>query len=534
MLPIERSQSEYSVLQVVDVEHEKVPALQVVREQGGDAPQVVPEQGGDAPQAVFDDDKYPGTDASNSGLELAPPDSSLPEVVPKQTVPWYKNWRRKRFLAAIAFAIIVAVVLGAVLGTRARDKSRSGSESDSTPVLRESACKGTVCPQILSAAVLGLNTTNDRKLIVFARGDGAIYFNWANIANLSSSGGWPADSRWSALLGGPFISQPTAISWHSGSRVSVAAMTDNSGQVQMTKFIVDEKGPGGFTVDGWKDLGGPVGSPLATCAINGTRADYYAVGGSEFLHNLSHRNGTVDMWKHPDQLGISAWDVGADLGLNQTAKPAVACRPSYFVHDLVFYDDKAAVRHGMWAWHLPGNHWTEFMDLGGKFQGEPLLIAVGAERVDFFGIGQDAAMYHFTWEAGKHSALENLGGSFHSAASAVATVGPSSSGEGNSTTNVRIDVVALGTDDHIYHRVLRGTEWVLDWEDLGVIGNSAPMLVHYGGGSSGQAERVGVFVVGYDGQIQQATWTVSTEPSWKDLQWANMGGAMTSDFYRFN
>lgn len=536
MLPIERSQSEYSALQVVDAEHEKVPALQVV-----------PEQGGDAPQLVFDDDKFydPLTESNISSLEVAPPQGSLPEVVPTSEpgppVPWYRNWRRKRLLAiiAITIAIIVAVVLGAVLSTRANNnsQSKSGSGSGST-VSRESACNGTVCPQILSAAVLGLNTTNDRKLFVFARGDGAIYFNWAHVANLSSSGGWPADSRWSALLGGPFVSQPTAISWHSGSRVSVAAMTDNNRQVQMTKFIVDEKGPGGFTVDGWKDLGGPVGSPLATCAINGTRADYYALDGTEFLHNLSHRNGTVDMWKHPDQLGIAAWDTGEDLKivLNQTTRPAVACRPSYFVHDLAYYDDKAAVRHGMWAWHLPGDHWTEFTDLGGKFHGEPTLIAVGADRVDFFGIGQDAAMYHFIWEGGNHSSLESLGGAFHSAASAVATgsglVAPSSPGGNNTAArNIRIDVVALGNDDLIYHRVLLGREWVSDWENLGVVGNSAPMLVHYGGGSSELTERVGLFVVAYDGQVKQATWTVSSEPSWKDLQWTSMGGAMTSDFY---
>ncbi|KAK3317917.1 hypothetical protein B0H66DRAFT_555824 [Apodospora peruviana] len=530
LLPIERSQSDYSALQVVDAEHNHNPSPQVLYDDN-------------APQVVFDDDKFHDGSLDASSPEVVTSGEHLPEVVSmpggasgRPPVPW---WRRKRFLAAITVAIvIVVVVLGAVLGTR--------KKSESSTALRASACNNTVCPQILSAAVLGPNTTDDRKLMVFARGDGAIYFNWAQIANLSDTGGWPADSRWSALVGGAsFVSQPSAMSWNSGSRVSVATMVDGTGtesNVQMTKFTVDESGPNGFTVDGWKDLGGPVGSPLGTCAINGTRGDYYSVEntaeGAKFLHNLSHRNGTVDMWKHPDQLGVPQWDVGANFTFNQTAKPAVVCRPSYWVHDLVFYDDKSAVRHGMWAFHIPGNHWTEFTDLGGKFKGEPTVIAVGADRIDFFGIGEDAAMYHFTWtEADSHSALESLGGSFHSAASAVAT-GLIASSTGNSTVNgtgsVRIDVVALGMNDHIFHRVMRGKRWVSDWEDLGVEGNSAPLVVHYGHGSSEQPERVGVFMVGYDGQVKQATWTVSVEQtSWKDLKWTSMGGAMTSDFFRF-
>ena len=56
LLPIERNHSEYSVLQVVNAEYEKLPSLQVVPEQGGDAPQVILDHGADAPQVLFDDD----------------------------------------------------------------------------------------------------------------------------------------------------------------------------------------------------------------------------------------------------------------------------------------------------------------------------------------------------------------------------------------------------------------------------------------------------------------------------------------------
>lgn len=528
MLPIERCHSDYSALQVVTVEHEKLPSLQVVPEH--------------YKEAVVDDDKYHDPDGSQSpssdaAKEVAIPEGPLPEVVPESehsSTPWYRNRRSKRLLAAVILAVIivVAIVLGAVLGTRSRNASQSGSDSLAA---RVSACNGTVCPQILTAAVLGLNTTEDKKLFVFARGNGGIYFNWAHVKDLSSTGGWPAASKWSALVGGgaQFISQPSAMAWNLGDRISVAAVTDNTNMVQMTRFTLDPTGQNNFTVDGWQDLGGPVDSPLATCAINGTRGDYYAFRGQEFLHNLSHRNGTVDMWKHPQQLGIAAWDGGDDVGSSQTAKPGVVCRQSEWVHDLVYYDANGAVRHGMWAWKVPGNHWTEYVNLGGKFKGDPTVIAVGADRVDFFGIGEDKAMYHWTWtEAGNHTELENLRGSFHSVASAVAT-GLTSAPAAAAPDDVRIDVVALGTNDRVHHRTMRGMKWVSEWEDLGVEGNSAPMLVHYGSSKEGP-ERVGLFVVGYDNQVHQATWAVTEDPSWKDLKWTSMGGAMTTDFYKWN
>ncbi|KAM7192605.1 hypothetical protein V8F20_008814 [Naviculisporaceae sp. PSN 640] len=526
MLPIERGHPDYSALQVVNVEYEKLPSLQVVPD--------------DTKEAVIDDDKYHDPDGSESPSSDAAkqvvisPEGPLPEVVedsePK-SIPWYRNWRSKRFKGAVALSlvVIVAVVVGAVVGTSEARSSQSAAESS----VRISACNNTVCPQILSAAVLVNTTSEDKKLFVFARGNGAIYFNWAQVADLSSTSGWPSESKWSALVGGgaQFISQPSAMAWNLGDRVSVAAVTDKTKMVQMTSFKLDPNGPNNFTVDGWQDLGGPVDSPLATCAINGTRGDFYAVGGRIFLHNMSHRNGTVDMWKHPQQMGNATWDGGDDLGFNQTAKPGVVCRQSEWVHDLVFYDEEGAVRHGMWAWKVPGDHWTPYVNLGGKFKGDPTVIAAGADRVDFFGVGEDKSMYHWTWtEAGNHTKLENLGGSFHSTASAMAT-GLSSPAEA-APEDVRIDVVALGTNDHVFHRVLRGTTWVSDWEDLGIEGNSAPTLVHYGDSSEGP-ERVGVFVVGYDNQVHQATWEVTDEPSWKDLKWTSMGGAMTTDYYRW-
>ena len=113
MLPIERSQSEYSVLQVVNAEHEKLPALQVVPEQGGDAPQVVPEEGGDAPQVVpelgddapqvlFDDEKFPD-------LEVTPVEGSYPEVVIRTTIANCKFWNQISLVISSSFPYAIVL-----------------------------------------------------------------------------------------------------------------------------------------------------------------------------------------------------------------------------------------------------------------------------------------------------------------------------------------------------------------------------------------------------------------------------------------
>ncbi|KAK1749871.1 hypothetical protein QBC47DRAFT_395167 [Echria macrotheca] len=527
-LPIEHDPPGYSALQVVYAEQEKVTSAEA-RVCDDNSPQVFYDD--NRPEVFDNPDKFLAIEDAE-GLEVGQSEGDvLPEAVvttPKP-VPWYKDWKSRPFwvLAVIVVAVItVAVVVGAVVGIRNTSRSsRPGSSAT-----RQSACAGTICPQILTASVLGLNTSadNEKKVFIFARGDGALYFNWAQVDTITSDSGWPAGRTWQPLLGGgPFISQPMAISWTAGARLTVAAVIideskNNQDFVAGNTFHVDANGLNGFSIDDWKPLGGPVGSSLISCTLNSTRADYYAVGGTKMLQNLSFRNGTPDMWKHPDQLGIDEWDLGYEFGYKVKTRPAVLCRPSFWVHDMITYDDKGAVRHAMWGFQI-NSSWSDLYNLGGNFTGEPTAVATGSDRLDFFGIGaNDSAMYHFTWtQTDNYTALQSLGGSFHSAASAVVT-------EQGSLPASRIDVVALGIDDHIHHRVMKGTEWVLDWEDLGVVGNSAPLVFNYG---SVAPERVGVFVVGYDGSVNHATWTVSSEPSWKNLTWKSMQGDMLTEFY---
>lgn len=95
----------------------------------------------------------------------------------------------------------------------------------------------------------------------------------------------------------------------------------------------------------------------------------------------------------------------------------------------------------------------------------------------------------------------------------------------------RIDIVALGTNDQLRHRVLQGAEPISDWEDIGVFGNSAPLLINLTS-SNVQPERVAMFVMGTDGQVNQTVWdVVPSELSWKNLVWTSMGGNLSTEFY---
>jgi hypothetical protein len=84
-------------------------------------------------------------------------------------------------------------------------------------------------------------------------------------------------------------------------------------------------------------------------------------------------------------------------------------------------------------------------------------------------------------------------------------------------------VVALETNDRLQHRVLS------EWEDLVVFGNKAPLLVNI---TMTEPEKVRVFVIGETGEVNQTTWTVGPELSWKDLSWEAMSGNMTKELYR--
>ena len=373
-----------------------------------------------------------------------------------------------------------------------------------------------MCPQILAAATLGGASDDPSaiELLVFGRGiDNAIWYTSAAVADVAPS--WPSNRTWESLGGGPFLGQPAALTWFDGERVSVVATSDPGHEVRMITFSGANMST--MVLDGWEDMGGPTASPLALCLVKGRRLDLWSAIGETVSHNFFVGNETYDAFWAPDESG--EWQGSIDFNTVLTARPGVLCRPATFFHDLVIYGADNQVRH---ATYSDDKGWTPVSNRGGKFAGEPVVVAVGPDRFDFFGVGEkDSALYHFTWTtSGGYTALENVGGSFESVPSVVVT---------GSSAAPRLDVVALGTNDRLQHRTMVGTEWAMDWEDLGVFGNSAPMLVNI---SSTQPQRVAVFVIGDDGQVNQTMWQVSEEPSWQGLEWTTMGGNLTTSFYQ--
>jgi hypothetical protein len=266
-------------------------------------------------------------------------------------------------------------------------------------------------------------------------------------------------------------------------------------------------------IPAWEVLGGPLSAPISTCAVRGSRPDLFTSVDQDIAHNFGSGAGFDDGWSVASD---SQWTRDVSFGTKILSRPGLLCRSSPFLHDLVVYGADGAVRHTQYS---DATTWTPSVSRGGKFVGEPVVVEVNGERLDFFGIGEDKHMYHFTWtKDGGYTPLDDVGGSFQSVPSVAVT------GSGS-----RVDVVALGTNDRLQHRVLRGFDWASEWEDLGVFGNSAPLLANI---TRTQPEKVAVFVVGVNGEVNQTTWSASSDLSWKSLVWKGMGGNMTAEFYR--
>jgi hypothetical protein len=75
----------------------------------------------------------------------------------------------------------------------------------------------------------------------------------------------------------------------------------------------------------------------------------------------------------------------------------------------------------------------------------------------------------------------------------------------------RLDMVALGTDNAIYHRAWDG-QWVpSEWERLGGVFVSPPAVVSWG------ADRLDIFGIGTDNHMYHKAWYGQWTPGWEDL-----------------
>ena len=154
------------------------------------------------------------------------------------------------------------------------------------------------------------------------------------------------------------------------------------------------------------------------------------------------------------------------------------------------------------VWHKwYENGWSSWESLGGIKTSDPAAVSWGPGRIDIFARGQDNALWH-RWYDGGWSEWESLGGGLSSGPD-VASWGPG-----------HLDVCARGLDNALWHISYEGG-WSA-WESLGGGITSDPAAVSWGPG------RVDSFARGED----NALWHRWFEGGWSD--WESLGGGLSS------
>ncbi|KAK6071400.1 hypothetical protein SCUP234_09714 [Seiridium cupressi] len=435
------------------------------------------------PPKFDDSDKQATAGRAPLVIEVTSPVESY-----SQQPRWYKR-KKAWVMAALITLVMIGVILGVVYGVY----SRKSNDSSTAPLkipdpCKASLCDGTICAQILSAAIYDDPWDNGVDLFTIAKGGDLWYLS----AQARGTGGWIS-------LGGDFQSQPVAVVWNSSQRLDVFGVHSSNGVIY--------KSFEGNEWSGWRGLGGKATSGVSAChsQYHTDRPDIWTLisgaDGPEVINNYwdTDVNDWADNGTHP---GGHTWQSTLDQAPYRTTNstPAVVCRNDEIMHDVVMYDrDTSTVLHRQWS--SSHSKWLDWNDRGGSFIGEPVVVSPSDDRIDFFGIGRDYAMYHFSWSnSSGYTDLENLNGSWASIPSVV------------KMSDERLDVVALGTDGNLKQRALVGLDWQKEWQDLGVMARSAPLAIRFNSTSS-----IGIFALGSSGELLRGDYEINTDGSWQTM-----------------
>lgn len=141
--------------------------------------------------------------------------------------------------------------------------------------------------------------------------------------------------------------------------------------------------------------------------------------------------------------------------------------------------------------------WEPWFSLGGRFTSDLAVASWGPNRLDVFGRGSDAALWHRAFD-GSWGPWQSLGGALASEPD-VASWGAG-----------RLDVFAVGTDGTMWHRAFGGTAWA-PWEPLGGAFRSGP------GVASVQDGLVDVAARGGDDRVWLRSWTGAAWTAWTPI-----------------
>jgi hypothetical protein len=347
---------------------------------------------------------------------------------------------------------------------------------------------------------------------------------------------------WQPIPGVDFLSQPSAIAWNNGQVQVTAISSDTSTGQRAAKGNVFttwvQPKTSGATAQPWFNLGETAAGAAPMCVvakdtwISGYSADQRAnitvadrldvwtvsTGSKNVVHDFWEPDRNA--WRNPEQTTV--WD---DLGgLDQIvgSTPAVTCRNNAIQHDMLVYTPQGVAR-----WHSYSNetgNWSDWSEIpGARFAGDPVTVAIGDDRWDFFGIDATSkVLQHASWTTqGGLSKLEAVGDLPLESVPSVTVTG----------AERRIDVVALAHDDRVMHQVLVGTAWNPEWEVLSnFVADSAPVVTNFKCDDTG-SDCTAVMVLAENGTMSYAHWTSTTSRTWGGtLQWTDLGGNLTTDY----
>jgi len=437
-------------------------------------------------------------------------------------------WNKKRWFAlgcAIVLLLVIAIiVVGLVAGLVLARRSGSGTEADTSSVAALSAC-GTHPKPIRRQLLAAVQHKGDVYLFARAQ-DLSIRYRVLSGSDSTWKGPW---ENWVAT-GDTFVGPPTAVAWKpwEDDRLHVFAPANNDKYNVLAAGFMNGSHPAT-----WENLGESTATPVSLCLIpkgfvssaagSPERIDQWVVNRTTKMIAHNFWNSAIENFQEPAT--YADWEVSPSVQASASTL-AMVCRKNDPIHTVVMYasgTDSVRFRH----YTAENRLWNSWVDIGGDFVGDPVLLQTTDMSFQFFGINSTGMMQNFIWTnvtgVGYRPPWVHLGGNFSSMPSAVVS-------DDANPNALELDVVALGTDGNLKHKAFRNESWARQWEDLNVTASSAPLLFKYA--TQAGVNRTLLAAIGEDNQLRVATWETKSQnlKPWRELvgaSWANVGGDLS-------
>ncbi|KAI6359411.1 hypothetical protein MCOR25_007067 [Pyricularia grisea] len=447
--------------------------------------------------------------------------------------------RRTWILLCIILIVILGVVLGVVFGVVLRqqgnatttsssspDEDSRGGNSDTTPSPETSAlstvprCASSFCPQSLNGLVESYTTVDQTPTIHLLARD-----QKGDIQHVASaSGGTSFPNKWRSYGASGYYPDTLASTFLSiKGRYSISFFGVVSGSTNITHDHVAYQtidiangsasnpiylGEGRLIAQSAPAVCAPAnsgmsGSPPTDMSVF-NKAGFTNENDGGMWWRFSHGTPGTFFPHYVHQVNDLGYSTMPD------APPGIACRDGPGArYDIVAYSNATDDFNAYHKWfHFTNDKWSDWHKIGGPFKlgSRPILVEASKDRFDFFGVGADDAIHHFTFQqqGEKYSDLQSLGGSFASNAAGVAM-----GADGD-----RIDVVAINKGDgKLKRKALVGTKWDEKWADLGVTASSVPRLMRIAD------DKLVISIVAADKTVWFSEVRILDDGSWSELKW---------------